>query len=159
MFENMIQEAVVYCRVSSQVQQERETIESQVEFAKKFCDLLEEQANKDVSIDIVNAVDALTELQNVVRDADFETKRTVIETMIDSITVKTLHPGQWRSEAIVTIHFRFADIGHDDTTAIKNRRGKRVIGNDGMFDVSFSVECFLEHIKICTGKKSPFLPS
>lgn len=101
---------------------------------------VEEQANKDVSIDIGNAVDALTELQNVVRDADFETKRTVIETMIDSITVKTLHPGQWRSEAIVTIHFRFADIGHDDTTAIKNRRGKRVTRNDGMFDVSFSYD-------------------
>lgn len=33
------QKAVVYCRVSSEVQQERQTIESQVEFAKKYCDL------------------------------------------------------------------------------------------------------------------------
>lgn len=31
--------AAVYCRVSSEVQQERQTIESQVEFAQKYCDL------------------------------------------------------------------------------------------------------------------------
>ncbi len=33
------QKAAVYCRVSSEVQQERQTIESQVEFAQKYCDL------------------------------------------------------------------------------------------------------------------------
>lgn len=33
------QKAAIYCRVSSEVQQERQTIESQVEFAQKYCDL------------------------------------------------------------------------------------------------------------------------
>ena len=38
MFENMIQEAVVYCRVSSQAQQERETIESQIARGTESCE-------------------------------------------------------------------------------------------------------------------------
>ena len=33
------QAAAVYCRVSSEAQQERQTIENQIEFARKYCDL------------------------------------------------------------------------------------------------------------------------
>lgn len=36
---NLPHRAAVYCRVSSEAQQERQTIETQVEFARKYCDL------------------------------------------------------------------------------------------------------------------------
>jgi recombinase len=38
-FTNQIQEAAIYCRVSTDDQAERGTIESQIEYAEKYCDL------------------------------------------------------------------------------------------------------------------------
>ena len=69
----------------------------------------------------VNMLELLKETVNK-PDLPFEMKQTVIRTMVDKITVRTLEGG---AKAQVTIHYRFHDETPADFTRTVNRKDKR----------------------------------
>lgn len=71
----------------------------------------------------VNMLELLKETVNK-PDISFEMKQTVIRTMVDKITVRTLEGGA-HPKAQVTIHYRFHDETPADFTRTVNRKGNR----------------------------------
>lgn len=69
----------------------------------------------------VNMLELLAETVNK-PDISFDMKQTVIRTMVDKITVRTLEGG---AKAQVTIHYRFHDETPADFTRTVNRKGNR----------------------------------
>lgn len=74
-------EVVVYCRVSSEDQQERETIENQIEFATKFCDLHSYKINgwyKDDGVTGTIPLDSRPDGARLIEDAKAGKVKTVL---------------------------------------------------------------------------------
>ena len=78
----------------------------------------------------VNMLELLKETVNK-PDISFEMKQTVIRTMVDKITVRTLEGGA-HPKAQVTIHYRFHDETPADFTRTDNRRDNRAYSSEGI---------------------------